>query len=222
MSVVSKKSPPMRRAELIPAILARDEADFRSKAARVADHAQTVQIDVMDGIFVANSAWADPQVIRDMHLPFVIEVHLMVTHPERVVDDWIMAGARRVFVHAEAPGNPLAAVEAMRAVGREGGIALNPDTPVATIADILPELDAVLVMGVTPGWSGQQFQSQVLGKVAELKRLRPELRVEVDGGVTPQIAADLAVLGCDGVVVASALFNTPDMKEAVASFHTAL
>ena len=175
----------MRRAELIPSLLVPDEATFRARTALLEDVAQVVHIDVMDGIFVANTAWADPAAIRNMHLPFVIEVHLMVTHPERVVDDWIMAGARRVFVHVEAPGNPLAAVEAMRAAGREGGLAINPETPVAQIADILAELDAVLVMGVKPGWSGQAFQSVALGKVAELKRLRPDLRVGVDGGVTP-------------------------------------
>ncbi len=212
----------MRRAELIPSLLVPDEATFRARIALLGDVAQVVHIDVMDGVFVGNTSWADPTVIRNMHLPFVIEVHLMVTHPERLVDDWIMAGARRVFVHVEAPGNPLAAVEALRAVGREGGLALNPDTPITRITDILPELDAVLVMGVAPGWSGQKFQSQVLGKVAEIKRLQPELRVEVDGGVTLQIAADLAALGCNGVVVASALYDAPDLKEAVAGFHTAL
>lgn len=212
----------MRRAELIPAILAADAGEFRAKAARIADHAQTVQIDVMDGVFVDNATWADPAAIRAMHLPFVFEVHLMVTHPERVVDDWIMAGARRVFAHVESPGNPMAAVEAMRAVGREGGLAINPDTPVSRIADVLAELDAVLVMGVRPGWSGQPFQSTALAKVAELKRLRPELRVEVDGGVTPAIAADLAALGCDGVVAASALYDAPDLEKAVAAFEAAL
>ncbi len=222
MSAASGRSPPMKRAELIPAILARDEADFRAKAAAVADHVQTVQIDVMDGVFVGNTTWADPAAIRAMHLPFVLEAHLMVAYPERVVDDWIMAGARRVFVHLEAPGNPMAAVEAMRSAGREGGLAINPDTPVAKIADLLPELDAVLVMGVTPGWSGQQFQSTVLGKVSELKRLRPGLRVEVDGGVTPAVAADLTALGCDGVIAASALFEAPDLKKAVADFERAL
>ena len=113
-------------------------------------------------------------------------------------------------------------VEAMRAAGREGGLAINPDTPVAKIADLLPELDAVLVMGVMPGWSGQQFQSTVLGKVSELKRLRPGLRVEVDGGVTPAVAADLTALGCDGVIAASALFEAPDLKKAVADFEQAL
>lgn len=212
----------MRRAELIPSLLVQDEATFRARTALLEDVAQVVHIDVMDGIFVANSSWADPLVIRNMHLPFVIEVHLMVTHPERVVDDWIMAGARRVFVHVEAPGNPMAAVEALRAVGREGGLAINPETPVAGIADILAELDAVLVMGVKPGWSGQTFQSVALAKVAELKRLRPELRVEVDGGVTLPIAADLAALGCDGVVAAHALYDAPDFRKAVADFQKAL
>lgn len=212
----------MRRAELIPSLLVPDEAAFRARTALLGDVAQTVHIDVMDGVFVGNTTWADPTVIRNMHLPFVIEVHLMVTHPERVVDDWIMAGARRVFVHVEAPGNPLAAVEAMRAVGREGGLAINPDTPVSKIADMLAELDAVLVMGVAPGWSGQAFQSVALGKVAELKRLRPELWVGVDGGITPQIAADLAALGCNAVVAAHALYDAPDLKKAVAEFQAAL
>ncbi|TAK05268.1 ribulose-phosphate 3-epimerase [Patescibacteria group bacterium] len=212
----------MRRAELIPSLLVPDEAAFRARIALLGDVAQAVHIDVMDGVFVANTTWADPAAIRNMHLPFVIEAHLMVTHPERLVDDWIMAGARRVFVHVEAPGNPLAAVEAMRAVGREGGLAINPETPVSRIADLLAELDAVLVMGVKPGWSGQAFQSVALSKVAELKRLRPELRVGVDGGVTPPIAADLAALGCDAVVAAHALYDAPDFKKAVEDFEKAL
>lgn len=212
----------MGRAELIPAILVPDAFAFRSRVQAVAELAQTVQVDVMDGRFVPTTSWADPVAIARMHLPFVLEAHLMVEGPERVVDDWIMAGAHRVFPHVEAPGNPLAAVEAMRAVGREGGLAINPETPVSRIADILPELDAVLVMGVTPGWSGQAFQDVALAKVAELKRLRPELRVEVDGGVTPAVAAALAALGCDAVVAASALFGAPDLRGAVDEFRRAL
>lgn len=219
MCAVSEKSPLMNPVELIPAVLVQSEAEFREKVALIQPHLRTIQLDVMDGQFVNNTTWADAEVVATMELPLVLEAHLMVERPEEEVGKWINAGAARVFVHAESPGDVAGALEQLKAAEVEAGLAINPETTVASISDMLPLVDTVLVMGVTPGFSGQAFQPVAIEKVAELKRLRPELRVEVDGGVNMETAPALVAAGADGLIAASALYKAPDFAKAVEEFQ---
>lgn len=209
----------MNPVELIPAILVKSEDEFREKITLVQPFVRTIQLDVMDGQFVNNTTWADPGVVASMELPLLLEVHLMVQNPEAVVQTWMDAGAARIFVHAESTGNVAGALEALRDGEVEAGLAINPDTSVESVRELLSLSDVVLVMGVTPGFSGQEFQPVAIEKVRQLKQLNPEMRVEVDGGVNMETAPALVAAGADGLIAASALYKASDLGEAVAAFE---
>ena len=194
--------------EIIPAILAKDEKELRRKIESVEELCETVQIDVMDGAFVDNVTWADPERFRKMPLPMPYEVHLMVADPLDRLDAWSLAGCQRALIHAEAVDDLAEALRLAKSYGMEAGISINPETPVADIEDAVPEADVVQVMGVHPGRMGQPFQEGTIEKVAELREKFPELVIEVDGGVAVGIARRLADAGADRLVSGSAVFNS--------------
>lgn len=201
--------------QIIPAILAQTKEEFVGKVTEIFSDVDMVQIDVMDGKFVSNSTWGTPDEILELHLPVLFEAHLMVENPENVVDEWVRIGAHRVIFHIEATKNPGLVIEKIRGMGREIGIAINPETPIAALSEWLNLIDYVLVMGVTPGASGQKFQPKALQKIKELKKIRPGLKVGVDGGVNFETAKDIAAAGVDVLNAASAIFDYPEPVEAI-------
>lgn len=194
--------------EIIPAILAKDEKELRRKIESVEELCETVQIDVMDGKFVDNVTWADPERFRKMPLPMPYEVHLMVADPLDRLDAWSLAGCQRALIHAESVDDLAEALRLVKSYGMEAGISINPETPVADIEHAVPEADVVQVMGVDPGWMGQGFQEVAVEKVAELREKFPDLVIEVDGGVAVGVARRLADAGADRLVSGSAVFNS--------------
>lgn len=194
--------------EIIPAILAKDEKELRRKVESVTDLCETIQLDVMDGKFVDNVTWNDPERLQKMPLPMAFEVHLMVKDPLERFDAWSLAGCSRVLIHAESVDDLADALRQAKSYGMEAGISLNPETPVSAVEDAIPEADVVQVMGVHPGWMGQAFQDVALEKVRELRDKFPELMIEVDGGVAVGIARQLAEAGADRLVSGSAVFNS--------------
>ena len=202
-------------AEIIPAILAKDEKEFRRKVESVAGVVDTVQIDVMDGNFVDNVTWADPERLEKMPLDIDYEVHLMVADPVARLDDWSRAGCLRALIHAESVEDLPAALREVKLFGMEAGIAINPETPVSAIEAAVPLASVVQVMGVTPGDMGRPFQPVAIEKVRELREKFPELVIEVDGGVAIGIARQLAVAGADRLVAGSAVFNTSGPIKAI-------
>lgn len=202
--------------KIIPAILAETKERFLEKIDSVRDFAPEIQIDVMDGLFVDNATWADAEEIAKMTLP-AYEVHLMVRNPESAVSAWAKAGARRIIFHFESTDNAPEVLKKIKESGCTAGIAINPETPVSAIKGLLHEIDTILVMGVNPGFSGQEFQESAVSKVAELRAFSKELNIEVDGGVTLANAALLAGSGASGLVAASAIFSHPGPKSAYES-----
>ena len=201
--------------QIIPSILAATKEEFVGKVTEIFSDTEMIQIDIMDGKFVQNTTWGTPDEILELHLPVLFEVHLMVENPEEVVGDWVRVGAHRIIFHIEATKNPGLVIEKIRPFGREVGIAINPETPIAALSEWLHLIDYVLVMGVTPGASGQKFQSKVLAKIREIKKIRPGLKVGVDGGVNFDTAKEIAAAGADAINAASAIFEYPDPEEAI-------
>ena len=202
------KTTKMATVEIIPAILAKDEKEFRRKIESVTDLCETIQIDVMDGKFVDNVSWADPDRLQKMPLPMEFEVHLMVRDPIDRLDAWSLAGCRRALVHAESVEDLAEALRQVKSYGMEAGISLNPETAVSSVEEAIAEADVVQVMGVHPGWMGQAFQENAIEKVRELRERYPDLPIEVDGGVAVGIARRLAEAGADRLVSGSAVFNS--------------
>lgn len=202
---------------ILPAILAQNEAEFRRKVERVRPLGLTLHIDVMDGVFVDNATWAPPERMREILGDLAFEAHLMVSDPMAVIPAWIDAGAERVFFHAEA-ADPDAVCRKAGARCAKLGVALNPETSAENTLRRASRIKAVMVMGVHPGWGGQQFQRAAVEKVRQLKQIRRGLAISVDGGINPKNAAELAAAGADALVAGNALTDQKDPKAALALF----
>ncbi|MFA5133217.1 MAG: ribulose-phosphate 3-epimerase [Patescibacteria group bacterium] len=205
---------------LIPAILAKSQKEFKSKLEKILPFSDFIQLDIMDGKFVPNKTWGNPKALADLSAVIDFEVHLMVENPEKAIEKWAKAGAERIVFHFEATDNPEKCIEKIKAgsprFGRvEAGIAINPETPVLKIKPFIKKIDYVLVMGVTPGFSGQKFQSKVLAKIKAIRKLAPKIKIGVDGGVGPENAKKIKNAGAKYLCAASGIFNSENTAKAI-------
>ncbi len=176
--------------------------------------ADLLHLDVMDGHFVPNLSMGPDMCmwVRREFPDAFLDVHLMVTDPDRFVDPFIKAGANHLTFHVESRQGDAARrlAERIRRAGATAGLAINPPTRVDEALPLLPAFDLVLVMSVNPGFSGQKFLPEVLNKVRFLRpMLRQDQRLEMDGGIGPEQAGEVRTAGCDVIVSASAIFGRP-------------
>jgi ribulose-phosphate 3-epimerase len=209
-------------AEIHPAILAKDEEEFLRKVDRVRAFGAPLHIDVMDGLFVPEKTWAPADRMHELLEGIPFEAHLMVANPEHLVPIWLACGASKVIFHAEATTRDSLICRATAEQCVDVGIALNPETPVSRVTSELKTYNRFMLMGVTPGRSGQPFQDIAIEKMKMLRNLRPSIIITVDGGVKPENARLLAEAGADILVVGSALTEAADPVEAYARFKEAL
>lgn len=184
--------------------------------------ADLLHLDVMDGHFVPNLTMGPAmcQALRRELPEASLDAHLMVCEPARWIGPFAEAGADHLSVHVEAAGEPADLARAIREAGMTAGLAINPPTDVAALEGHLESFDLILVMSVHPGFAGQAFMPEVIGKMQWLKdRLGPHQRLQVDGGVNARTAASCREAGCDVLVAASALFAAPDYAAAVADLR---
>jgi ribulose-phosphate 3-epimerase len=175
---------------------------------------EMLHLDVMDGHFVPNLTLG-PDCCKGLRRAFpdlFLDVHLMVTNPERFIEPFAKAGANHISFHIEvvptAMVKPL--IERIHALGCEAGVVINPPTPVEAILPVVEVADLILVMSVNPGYSGQAFIPESLEKTRTIKhRLRPTQRLQMDGGVSPKTVASVLEAGCDVIVAGSALMGVP-------------
>lgn len=192
-----------------PAILAYNKREAREKLEFIAKNYPSAHahFDVMDGAFVQATCWCKPYHYKDLPLPKSFEVHLMVLHPERHIKAWKKRGATRAIFHWEATENPLSVIKEIRKAHIEVGIAVNPETPLSKLRLILPLVDAILIMGVHPGFAGQTFISSVKKKIKTASILAPKALLIVDGGVTAKLAPTLIRAGARQLVSTSAVYG---------------
>lgn len=179
-----------------------------------------IHVDVMDGRFVPNISLGVPVVAslrKATRLP--LDVHLMIIEPERYVEAFAEAGASIVTVHQEATCHLERVLSAIQQHKIGAGVAVNPATPVAALSEVLERVELVLVMSVNPGFGGQSFLPVALRKISQLRELRERyhyrFRIEVDGGITAENAADAVRAGADILVAGTSVFHTPDAAGAV-------
>ena len=214
---------PPGRPLIAPSLLSCDFARLAEEIRAVQTAgADLLHVDVMDGHFVPNLT-IGPMVVRAMrgHAVIPLDVHLMIETPDRYLADFADAGADILTVHWEACPHLHRSVQAVKDLGVRAGVSINPATPVAMLADIIGELDLVLLMSVNPGFGGQQFIPGVVRKVHELAELRrlsgnERLRIEIDGGVNAGNAAMLVEAGVDILVSGSAIFQSGDYASYIA------
>lgn len=183
-----------------------------------------VHFDVMDGVFVPNISFGVP-VLADVrrHTDMFVDVHLMITDPLKYVGVFADNGADMISFHLESESDPAEVIREIKTRGKKAGIAIKPGTPASDVLPYVSSVDMVLVMTVEPGFGGQGFMHEMLGKIRELKayidRECPGVHIQVDGGINAETAALVREAGADILVAGSYLFKAADMAAAARSMR---
>lgn len=207
---------------ITPSILAADLAHLQDEVDAVAS-ADWLQVDVMDGHFVKNLTFGAP-VMKHVRTSLSLDIHLMVTNPSDRIQEFLDIGAKNITFHAEAVSEPAAQerlMETIRAGGANAGIALNPGTPLTAIEKAIDLVDLVLIMSVEPGRSGQVFDASVLTKVKTLREQKPDLMIQMDGGIDDITAKECVRAGANNLVAASFIFRASDRAAAIKMLRAA-
>lgn len=177
-------------------------------------------LDVMDGRFVPNISFGLPVISQISKVAQkLMDVHLMILEPEKYAADFAKAGAQLLTVHLEACPHLHRNLQQIHDLGMKAGVAINPHTPVSLLADVLPDIDVVLIMSVNPGFGGQKFIPRTYQKIRELKQMvlqqGTSTLIEIDGGVTVENAGALVEAGADVLVAGNTVFSSPDPKGTI-------
>jgi ribulose-phosphate 3-epimerase len=217
----------MTAVRIAPSVLSADLGQLRDQiAAAEAGGADWLHVDVMDGHFVPNLTFGAPLIralAKISRLP--LDVHLMVTEPEKYIADFADAGARVFTFHPEATIHVQRQLHAVRERGMWAGLALNPGTPLDLITEVLDDLDLVLVMSVNPGFGGQRYIPAATDKIRRVRQLLDargsRAALEVDGGITPETIPAVYQAGADTFVAGTAVFGQPDPARAIQELRRA-
>ncbi len=211
--------------ELIPAIIPQSFDEIKQKIKLLEPFVfpqdseepsvRSVQIDIMDGKFVENKTWNNPEELKTFPAPVKLEAHLMVRDAQGETKRWLNSGVARIITHIEATPDPDLLLKLCHDAGIEYGLAINPGTSNEKIIPWVNKVNEVLFLSVNPGKGGQEFQKQVLHKIKALRAQFLNVKIGVDGGVKVGIARTLKDAGVDMVIAGSAIFNAPNLSNAL-------
>lgn len=205
-----------------PSILSADLLKLQEQVGRIAENgADFIHVDVMDGNFVPNTTFGPNMVeaMKRITTKVPLDVHLMISNADRYIEDYAKAGADILTVHQEACTHLHRTVQVIKQNKMKAGVVINPATPISVLADIIPEVDLVLIMTVNPGFGGQTFIEQGLVKIKQARELinrsGRDILLEVDGGVNEKTIDKVVKAGANMLVAGSAIFNAADPVAAM-------
>jgi len=200
------------KIKIIPAVIAKSQKELDERINKVKDFVELIQIDVMDGKFVPNSSIDFDFTIPPANCKF--EAHLMINNPlEWIEKHWEKVDT--ILVHFEATNNPDEIIKSVRKKNKRVGFVLNPETSVEKLKTYLDKIDEILIMTVTPGFYGSKFLPEALQKVEDLRNLKPDLDIEVDGGITDESIKQAYLAGANMFVSGSFIVKSENVKKAI-------
>lgn len=207
------------KKSIVPAVIAKNQNELDEIFQKISGHSERVQLDIMDGNFVPNHS-----LDFDMRLPqgkFRYEAHLMVDDP----NGWIKAFGNQVDIiiaHFESATTSPKTITAIKSLGKKAALALNPETEIDQISEYLDSLDQVLIMTVHPGFYGSPFLPEVMGKIKKLRQMRPQMDIEVDGGIKPETIEIVDAAGANLFVSGSYLVKSDNIGERIGILYKKL
>lgn len=214
--------------KISPSILSADFSRLGEQIRRLdKSNVEMVHIDVMDGSFVPNISFGAP-IMKSVrgYTKKIFDVHLMIEEPSRYIEDFVKAGADIITVHYEADKHIDRTINYIKSFGVKAGVAINPGTPISVLENIVGIVDMVLIMTVNPGFGGQKYISYCSEKIRAVNQLRldkkPELMIEVDGGVGVDNINSIVQCGANVIVAGSAVFKEDNIESNIKSLREAL
>ncbi len=209
--------------EIIPSLLVESAAEFERRLRLVEHDCETVHVDILDGSMFGNTSWHDARAISAMRTNVKYELHLMVENPLPIIETWHehVKQTHRAIVHAEISRPFGTILEHIREFMKlEGGVAINPETPLSDVENVIHYIDELLIMSVHPGQSGRGFEGgYILEKIRAARNHRKDLTIEVDGGITPALIGPLTKAGANRMCMASSIFQSQNPTETLRSLQ---
>ena len=201
--------------EIVPAILSKTPADYHKKFKAIEPLTEWIQIDIVDNKFARNLT-VGPKAVGAIRTSKKLEIQLMVDYIENWVDPFVKiakkANIARIVFPYESARDPIGTIKHIRRHGIQVGISINPDTQASRLQHLVDNADTILLLSVYPGFSGQHFVYEILNKIMQLREMRPDVVIEVDGGIEPGTARKCAEVGANILISGSYLFENPKIK----------
>lgn len=216
---------PKKTIEIIPAILETNLLSIQEKIKLVEPYVDLVQLDIMDGRFVPDISYYNPQNLSRLQAKCNFELHLMIERPDQSIKDWLWPKVKKIAFHLEAVpslGRIKRLIRTIKKAGKQAGVALSPAYDLSIIQPFIKDLDFILVMTVNPGFAGQGFRFDLLDKIAAIRGYDQNIDIEVDGGINELTAPEVVRVGANIIITCSYIFQQEDVGQAVNNLREAI